>query len=433
MRWRCVRPRFCAVTAQVVPTFGVQVTDVNYDTTSVYFEGDYEDSELAARGHNKDGKPDHLQIKLALAVSDDGQVPLAHLTLPGNAGDVTTVPAALCALRSQLPTTDLVLSGDGVMWSQENMDQVARAGGVFLGPIAMIPSVEKWVRAARPDLPVEVKLVRSPSPVHYRGCVVERFAVNGVKDAGAHLVVFDERRARKEVQERTKALARFEAALERETTRLNTRSRKTKGPRTRTELEKALLALAQRHGLASRYITTALEGMPGSFTLCWTRDDKKLAEAVERDGKWPLVTNKKAATDQELCVWAVRRYKRHGYVERDMHLTKGPLRVRPLFVQNDARIVGLVVITVLALVALTLMERAARKVLAPREAKGPVVAQMESAVRDVTVDTYLVKPIGKLFRVAHLGSRLQSLLHGLGWYVEIRALVERARRLPLQR
>lgn len=73
-------------------------------------------------------------------------------------GDVTTVPEALVRLRAQMETQPVVVSGDGVMWSQANMDAMARAGGVFLGPIAMIASVAAWVCAAEPGVEVAVSL-----------------------------------------------------------------------------------------------------------------------------------------------------------------------------------------------------------------------------------------------------------------------------------
>ena len=106
-----------AVTTHVVGEFEVSTSDVNYDTSTMYFEGFHEGSALAARGHSKDGKADHKQIKLALATSEDGQVPLTHITLPGNAADVATVPAALVELRRHLATQPVVISGDATMWS----------------------------------------------------------------------------------------------------------------------------------------------------------------------------------------------------------------------------------------------------------------------------------------------------------------------------
>ncbi len=416
-----------ALTAHVVGAFEVAVADVHYDTTSLLLEGDYEGSELAARGHSKERKPDHKQVKLALATSADGQVPLAHVTVPGDTGDVTTVPEALVRLRAQMETQPVVVSGDGVMWSQANMDAVARAGGVFLGPIAMIASVSAWVCAAEPDVDVAVTLVGRREAVAYRAAVVGRFAVGGVAGAGARLVVYDPRRAAAEAAERAAALARYEAALGVLAARLNVRTLKT-----RAAVDKAAAKLAVRHGLASRYVKAAVSGEDGACTLSWSRDEAALKAAPSRDGKWPLVTNRTDLDDASLCAWAVQRYKTHGRIERDMHLVKGVLKVRPVFVQNDARVRALVAISVWALVALTVLERAGRRALPPARGASPVRARLEVLMASVAVVTYRASAGAPLQRaVSPPPPNVMATLRGLGWLPDIRRLLATSARMTV--
>lgn len=408
-----------AVTHHLVHAFDVAVTDVHYDTTTLLLEGAYDASDLAARGHSKDGKPDHKQVKLALATSADGEVPLTHVTVAGDTGDVTTVPAALAQLRHQLATQSVVISGDGVMWSQANMDAVARAGGVFLGPIAMIPTVAAWVCAATPDVAVTVQLTRAHAPVSYRAAVVGRFAVAGVAAAGARLVVYDPRRAAAEVAARAAALTRYEAALGALAARLNVRTLKT-----RAAVATAVARLATRHGLAARYVVVSVTGGDGACALTWARDAAALAAAPARDGKWPLVTNRADLDDAALCAWAVRRYKTHGRIERDMHLVKGLLRVRPVFVQNDVRIRALVAISVLALQALTLLDRAGRRVLPTARQAAPVRARLEALMATVALVTYRVAPAAPLQRaISPPPPAVLRLLRELGWLPDIRRLL----------
>jgi transposase len=408
-----------AVSLHLVHAFELRVSDVHFDTTTLLLEGDYDESELAALGHSKDHRVGHKQVKLALATTEDGEVPLAHLTVPGDTGDVTTVPEALVQLRRQIQTQPVVVSGDGVMWSQANMDAVARAGGVFLGPIAMIPSVARWVCAAEPRTEVTVQLTRQHKPVLYRAAVVSRFPVGGVPNAGARLVVFDPRRAEAEAAERAAALLRYKKALEALSGRLNRRTLKT-----RAAVDKAVAALARRHGLAARYLVTTTEGTDGACSLTWRRDEVALAAAPSRDGKWPLVTNKAGLDDEALCAWAVRRYKTHGRIERDMHLVKGTLRVRPLFVQNDLRVRALVAISVLALQALTLLERAGRRVLPAARSAPPVRARLEALMAAVAIVTYRTAPSAPLQRaISPPSPAVSGLLQGLGWLPEVRRLL----------
>ena len=59
-----------------------------YDLTSTYLEGQTEQIPSAKRVYSRDGKPDCLQLGLALVVTTDG-VPFAHEVMDGNTSDKT--------------------------------------------------------------------------------------------------------------------------------------------------------------------------------------------------------------------------------------------------------------------------------------------------------------------------------------------------------
>lgn len=425
-----VRDAQTALTTSLIVTFALRTIDAHYDTTSLWLEGAYEDSELAARGHSKDGRGDHKQIVVGTVTTEDGEVPLAHAVHRGNTGDVSTVPEALRSLRACVPHDPVVISGDSVMWSRANMDAVAAAEGIFLGPIAMGPKVVQWVCAAQPTLEVTVSLLRQKEPVRYLACVASRFEVNGVADAGTHLVIFDPRRAQQEATERTRAMARLETGLDALAASLNQGRLKTL-----EAAQKKLRTLLTRHGLAARYLTAEVVTESGLLALRRTRDEAALAAAPSRDGRWPLVTNRTGLSDEALCEWAVRRYKTHGRIERDHHLLKGPLAVRPLFVQNDLRIRSLVAVCVWALTAWKLMERQGKVALASIPPTGrtraPLVDRVEAFFQAIAFVRFRV---GSDVRqsVSALPSRTQSVLHSLGWHREVRAVLDVATHAQLQ-
>ena len=147
-----------------------------------------------------------------------------------------------------------------------------------------------------------------------------------------------------------------------------------------------------------------------------------------------MVTNRAGMTDEALCVWAVRRYKGHGRIERDQHLLKGELKVRPLFVQNDDRVRALVMICLWALTAWTLLEREARTTLPPAPRKPmPLIVRLEGMLRAISVVTFRVGRDGALQRaVAPLHPKVQSLLHGLGLTREVRAILDDAAQVRIQ-
>ena len=61
-----------------------------YDLTSTYFEGEMENNPKAKRGYSRDGRPDCLQVVIALVITTDG-FPLAYEVMEGNTSDRTTL------------------------------------------------------------------------------------------------------------------------------------------------------------------------------------------------------------------------------------------------------------------------------------------------------------------------------------------------------
>ncbi len=61
-----------------------------YDLTSTYFEGEMEQNPKARRGYSRDGRPDCLQLVIALVVTTDG-FPLAYEVMNGNTSERTTL------------------------------------------------------------------------------------------------------------------------------------------------------------------------------------------------------------------------------------------------------------------------------------------------------------------------------------------------------
>ena len=61
-----------------------------YDLTSTYFEGEMEHNPKAKRGYSRDGRPDCVQVVIALVITTDG-LPLAYEVMDGNTSDCTTL------------------------------------------------------------------------------------------------------------------------------------------------------------------------------------------------------------------------------------------------------------------------------------------------------------------------------------------------------
>src|ERR1022692_4096358 len=70
-----------------------------YDLTSTYFEGEMEGNPKAKRGYSRDGRPDCLQVVIALGITTDG-FPLAYEVMDGNTSDRTTLHGFLDKIES---------------------------------------------------------------------------------------------------------------------------------------------------------------------------------------------------------------------------------------------------------------------------------------------------------------------------------------------
>src|SRR5437899_6295818 len=79
--------------------FGADFEGLLYDLTSSYFEGEMEQNPKAQRGYSRDGRPDCVQLVIALVVTPDG-FPLAYEVMNGNTADCSTLRDFLAKIEA---------------------------------------------------------------------------------------------------------------------------------------------------------------------------------------------------------------------------------------------------------------------------------------------------------------------------------------------
>jgi transposase len=79
--------------------FGADFEVLLYDLTSTYFEGEMEQNPKARRGYSRDGRPDCVQLVIALVVTPDG-FPLAYEVMNGNTADRARLRAFLTKIET---------------------------------------------------------------------------------------------------------------------------------------------------------------------------------------------------------------------------------------------------------------------------------------------------------------------------------------------
>jgi len=408
---------------------GVYELDLNvlhWDITSIYFEGAYTDSELAAYGYSRDHRPDTKQVNLEVDVTHDGYVPILYQVLAGATADITRPLPHLRALlrffaRPQLADRRLrpILISDCKMITPEAVGACHQHALFYLGPLrpgtateAVLKSVSASELAAHPLTyrPQRVKPDDSRF-VPYQG--VWRpftFEHEGQRITDRALIIWSAGKRRLDEQKRKTYLKRLLNRLADIEKKLNTRRYKK-----RAYVEERLAAIQQGHPVKG-LVKIDLSGEDEALQLGFRIDRQRLAEAQALDGRYALATNAAHLTADE----ALTSFKGQDGVEKRFRVVKGPLLVRPLFVRSDRRIEGLVFITLLALLVRAILERTCRQRGQPLTAERLFRGFVNLQAVDLTWAD------GSLQRRASEMSAFQSaILETLGW-----PLAEAYARLP---
>jgi transposase len=351
-----------ALCIRALERFGCEPKRLHWDFTSVSMWGSHHGSALIRFGHSSDKRAHLRQVKLGQAVSEDG-VALYHRTENGARNETAVVCQALEDLKAALASSDFLLCGDTALVSEGNLRALIADRISFLAPLPVSWGYqERYLKELSPErlAPIDYVSERqrelpAEQRTRYRGAEL-RWPLTLADDSEvclrALLVHSSEEQAAIR-KSRARALARAEQKLE--------RVKRGLGGRHYPDVKAVEKKLAQiLQGTPGRFITTNTSNThDGKPTLTFHRDHDAITDAERLDGIYCLITNLDAQTADHATLLA--HFKEQERVERGHRTLKGPLRVRPLFVQNDERIIALLAICCFALMIYTLIERDARR------------------------------------------------------------------------
>lgn len=116
---------------------------VFYDITSSYVEGDYENSNLATYGYNRDKKEGKKQIVIGLLTDSSGHAISIH-TYKGNTNDTSTFIEQLNKLKNRFNLDTITIVGDGGMIKSEGIIKIKEYGFDYITSIGK-PSIMKLI------------------------------------------------------------------------------------------------------------------------------------------------------------------------------------------------------------------------------------------------------------------------------------------------
>ncbi len=139
------------LSAHIVGAFGLKLSEIHYDTTSVSLWGTYDAESgppavLVTFGDSKDHRPDLKHVVVGSAVSGDGGVPLLSKTRDGNTNDSTVPIPYWERLRQLAGTSRCCFIGDCKLASQQTLKAICTADGIFLSPLPMSTTEQASMR-----------------------------------------------------------------------------------------------------------------------------------------------------------------------------------------------------------------------------------------------------------------------------------------------
>src|SRR5438128_1231574 len=415
------------LTVQAMTAFGLETKTLRWDLTSVLVTGAYPDEEQAADyaqvgyGYSSGRQK---QIRYLQVTTEDGAVPVWDAPYDGNTTDVATVIDTMHALREHAGCQDFVLIGDSKLLSETNRHALLTAEVGYLAPLARTPDLDAAFLAIPPEELAPLAYVSdrernlaSEEQTRYLGA--ERTVEVRVPDGQAGqerravrqlFVVSSEERAacrRNRARQRERAEAEILGVLG----RVGSRWYPT-AERATAQIE----AILEHRHLSDLYTVSCAE-QDGHPRLTCALIPAALARAEALDGYYVLETTR---TPLEMDAAAlVAEWKGQWQIEHRHRDAKGPLRIRPLFVTSNRRIVGLVTILGLALMVFSLIEREARRALAPDEkvpnllaghvAARPTGDNLFKALREIALVTFEIAGVRQQ-QVADLTPLQRTLL-----------------------
>jgi hypothetical protein len=218
-------------------------------------------------------------------------------------------------------------------------------------------------------LPYRPQRAKPVDPVPYRG-IARPTTFEAVLDGetvsvpGQILIVLSESKERPDREHRQVDLAKLEAALAGIARQLN------RGKSKQRDDVVQRVAAVQRGNRAKRLVDLEVGGQDGQLTLRYAVNPDRLAQEEALDGKYLLGTTDRAPSAADFFA----RSKLRDGVEKRIGLFKGPQRVRPVYVQTEPRIQGLVFLTLVALLVFSVLEPQLRRAHRPQTARAVMEA-----------------------------------------------------------
>jgi transposase len=358
-----IRPHCREIWQEVVHRAMVQtgedLSHIFYDLTAFVVHGTYPDSQHVDFGFAHNTPMNKRKFKIGLNVGADGNFPVDYRLWSGRTTDMATVQENMERLKQLLqrhgwPTEQVTLIGDRANLS----DRLALAyddhGLRYLCGLRLLKKEHKALLVNVPEAQFYAHpLTDEEGP---RGCwgISCRVPFEHEERQVTHrgLVVLSGPLRSALRQTRAAQLRALRQALREVQAKIGQ-------PRCRTvkALQRRANAKLSASPMGKFMRAEAYTDAQGRLCLRWWIDWYPLWQAMQRDGRYLLVSNDCSLSPQQMLAL----YRQKDGVEKRIQVSKRHLKVSPIYLHKDERIEAMLLINMLALLAYSLLERQARQ------------------------------------------------------------------------
>ena len=339
----------------------IDLSVIFYDLTAFVVHGAYADSQHVDFGFAHNTPMEKRKFKVGLNVTPDGRILIEFGLWPGRTADMATVQENMERLKRLLQRPGCSPQDTLIVGDRANLDDklVLAYDDRHLRYLAGLRLLKKVHQALVVDLPEEQFYARpltdDQGPAGYWGILCQ--------------VPFEPKDSKRKVVHRClvvlsgpmRTALRRSRATQLKALRQSLRTVESKIGQPRLQTVKAV----------QRRVNVTLKASPVGKLMraeadrdeqdhvrlrCWV-DRDALRQAMQRDGRYLLVTNDWSLSPQQMLAL----YHRKDDVEKCARIAKSELQVSPIYLHKDERIEAMLLINMLALLAYSALERQARQ------------------------------------------------------------------------
>lgn len=375
-----------ALALHVIQEFSISPDEILWDTTSIYFEGDYNDANTIQFGHGE--RPDLKQVKISLSVEKKSGVPLPSDIIKGNLNDQSIVVNNMKALLKHLKKEDVLFTGDSAVGTIPNCLLLNHNKIKFIAPCPASKLFDEVIDSVTQeeldrciffdkDGSAKFKVVERGVYIYHQNSKQRKELENVSPFWARCLLVWSKSKAKLEREKREKYIAVIKERLtDIATNKLNTRRYKDKAY-AQAQVDKCFQG--PKSYLRKFFGTPAIKEEDASLKLVYSIDEALLTELESKDGIYPVVSNvydHEKYTTEDLFQITRKKYN----VEQPMRYLKSKIKVRPIFLHIEERIIGLTLVTFIALMSYCILEHLAKQNIDPKATTHQLIKEFAAIV-----------------------------------------------------